>query len=119
MMHLPTDLEVAKVAGGMDRYLAIMKNGACVGCHQLGNAYTRAIPKELGTFASSQEAWMRRLQSGQAGQQMTGLAASHLAGLPYKYLAEWSDRIAAGEVPVFKPARPTGIERNVVVTVWD
>ena len=90
----------------MNRYLAILKNGACVGCHQLGNAYTRTIPKELGTFASSHEAWVRRLQSGQAGAQMTALAAAHMGGLPYKYLAEWSDRIAAGAVPALQAAAP-------------
>ncbi len=99
MMHLPTQAELANVQGGRDRYLAIMKNGACVGCHQLGNRYTRTVPKELGVFPSSRDAWMRRLQSGQAGQQMPGLAASHLAGLPYKYLSEWTDRIAAGGRP--------------------
>ena len=119
MIHLPTASELEKVEGGMNRYLAILKNGACVGCHQLGNAYTRTIPKELGTFASSHEAWVRRLQSGQAGAQMTALAAAHMGGLPYKYLAEWSDRIAAGAVPTFTPPRPTGIERNIVVTVRD
>ena len=32
--------------------------------------------------------------------------------------ADWTDRIAAGEVPP-APARPSGIERNVVLTLWD
>jgi hypothetical protein len=32
--------------------------------------------------------------------------------------ADWTDRIAAGEVPP-APPRPQGIERNVVVTMWD
>jgi hypothetical protein len=35
-----------------------------------------------------------------------------------KMLAEWTDRIAAGEVPP-TPPRPQGVERNVVVTMWD
>ena len=39
--------------------------------------------------------------------------------LPYKYLADWTDRIASGEVPAVKPQRPAGIERNVVATVRD
>ena len=119
MIHVPSETELKNVEGGRNRYLASMKNGSCVGCHQLGNRYTRTIPKELGVFPSSRDAWMRRLQSGQAGQQMTGVAASHLAGLPYKYLSEWTDRIAAGDLPTFKPPRPTGIERNVVMTVRD
>ena len=32
--------------------------------------------------------------------------------------ADWTDRIAAGEVPE-APPRPQGAKRNVVVTVWD
>ena len=32
--------------------------------------------------------------------------------------ADWTDRIAAGEVPP-APPRPQGLERNVVVTMWD
>ena len=35
-----------------------------------------------------------------------------------KVLADWGARIAAGEVPP-APPRPTGIERNVVVSQWD
>jgi len=29
------------------------------------------------------------------------------------------DRIAAGELPFAQPERPKGIERNVVLTLWD
>ena len=36
-----------------------------------------------------------------------------------KLFADWSDRIAAGEIPAAAPARPTGAERNIVLTVWD
>ena len=32
--------------------------------------------------------------------------------------ADWTDRIAAGEVPP-APPRPQGVERNVVITQWD
>ncbi len=32
--------------------------------------------------------------------------------------ADWTDRIAAGEVPP-APPRPQGIERNLVLTMWD
>jgi hypothetical protein len=120
MMHLPPESELANVKGGMNRYLYIMKNGACAGCHQMGNEYTRTIPQELLTqFPSSQAAWARRIQSGQAGAGMIGLAGVQLGGVPLKYLADWTDRIAKGELPAQKPERPTGMERNVVVTVRD
>lgn len=33
--------------------------------------------------------------------------------------ADWTDRIAAGELPFDKPARPQGVERNIVLTLWD
>jgi len=32
--------------------------------------------------------------------------------------ADWTDRIAAGELPP-APPRPQGVERNVIVTLWD
>ena len=33
--------------------------------------------------------------------------------------ADWTDRIAKGELPSATPARPQGKERNVVITMWD
>ena len=119
MMKIPEDGQVASLAGGRNAYLMWMKNMGCVGCHQLGNLATRTLPKSLGSFPSSQQAWLRRLQSGQAGGQMINIVQGVLAGVPVQYLADWTDRIAAGEVPSAQPARPSGIERNVVATVRD
>ena len=62
---------------------------------------------------------MRRTQSGQAGEMMTNVLAGELGGAPYRYLADWTDRIAKGELPHAKPPRPSGVERNIVVTTWD
>ena len=62
---------------------------------------------------------MRRIQSGQA---MTNMFATLSRLGPDKALAlfaDWTDRIAAGELPFAKPERPQGIERNVVITMWD
>src|SRR3979490_1927437 len=47
-----------------------VKSGGCTACHQLGTKGTREMPKGLGTFHTSAEAWDRRIQSGQAGAQM-------------------------------------------------
>ncbi len=33
--------------------------------------------------------------------------------------ADWTDRIAAGELPSAKPQRPQGVERNVVISMWE
>lgn len=49
------------------QWLNYMKSNGCVGCHQMGNLVTRTIPAALGKFESSEQAWMRRVQSGQAG----------------------------------------------------
>src|SRR5271165_216314 len=119
MLKIPDDSQVAALPGGRNGYLMWMKNMGCVGCHQLGNLATRTIPKNLGTFKSSEEAWARRLQSGQAGSQMISIVQGALKGIPIHYLADWTDRVAAGELPAVAPARPSGIERNVVATVWD
>ena len=62
---------------------------------------------------------MRRVQSGQSGEQMTNLLAGQLGGAPFKYFGDWTDRVAKGELPHSKPPRPQGVERNVVVTTWE
>ena len=100
-------------------YINLIKSNGCIGCHQLGQLSTRTIPKSHAEERSSAEAWMHRLQAGQAGESMINIAAGQLSGVPIKYFAEWTDRIAKGELPRAKPARPQGLERNIVVTTWD
>ena len=102
-----------------EQWLDIVKTNGCNGCHSLGTRAMRAIPKELGTFASSTEAWQRRIQSGQALTQMTTSLGRMGAPRALKLFADWTDRIAAGELPTSKPMRPQGVERNVVLTLWD
>jgi len=98
-------------------YLRPLKNGACLGCHQLGSKGTRELHPALGTFESSEAAWQRRLASGQAGGGMIGMA-NQIGPRALRMFADWTDRIAAGEVPP-APPRPQGIERNLVITMWD
>src|SRR4029077_3610945 len=62
---------------------------------------------------------MRRIQSGQSGEQMTNQLAGNFGGAPFKYYGDWTDRIAKGELPHAKPSRPQGVERNIVVTTWE
>jgi streptogramin lyase len=100
-------------------WLKQVKNIGCIGCHQLGQASTRTIPASLGKFESSDQAWIRRIQSGQSGEQMTTQLAGNFGGVPYKYYGEWTDRIAKGELPFAKPQRPQGVERNIVITSWE
>ncbi len=99
-------------------FLRVLKSGTCFACHGLGTKGTREIPAVLGTFPNSMAAWERRLQSGQAGAQMIQGLGQMGRDRALRMFADWTDRIAAGEVPP-APARPQGIERNVVVTQWD
>jgi hypothetical protein len=95
-----------------------IKSGTCLACHGLGTKGTRQFQPSLGKFASSVDAWERRLQSGQAGPNMIGPLVSIGRDEVLKIFANWTDTIAKGAVPP-SPPRPAGIERNVVITQWD
>jgi hypothetical protein len=114
----PTGNGISTEYATQAKLLAGIKSGTCLACHQLGSLGTRKLPETLGKFPSSQAAWERRLQSGQAGGIMT--TSLHNMGREslLKMFADWTDRIGAGELPPVPP-RPKGIERNVVITQWD
>jgi len=90
--------------------------GGCVSCHQLGTKFTRE--KSASPFPDSVAAWDHRVAVGQSGAAMsaalTGLGRPRALAM----LADWTDRVTKGEVPE-PPARPLGVERNVVITLWD
>jgi hypothetical protein len=109
------------IAEGMKsqpHWLNNIKTSGCMSCHALGTPGTRTISKELGQFRSSAEAWERRIQSGQAMTQMVNVV-NRLGRHSLELWGEWTDRIAAGDLPFDKPSRPQGIERNLVLTMWD
>ncbi|HET7884724.1 MAG TPA: carboxypeptidase-like regulatory domain-containing protein [Bradyrhizobium sp.] len=96
-----------------------LKN-SCQSCHALGSDNIRhPHVKELGEFKSSEEMWERRVQSGQAMNNMALTLGRMGPPRAYKMFADWTDRVAAGELPFDKPERPKGIERNVVITSWE
>ncbi len=98
-------------------WMDLMKS-QCMQCHQLGTKATRELPAALGTFPTSVAAWDHRVQASQAAPVMTGAMNAFGRARGLAMFADWSDRIAAGEVPQ-APPRPTGVERNVVITQWD
>jgi hypothetical protein len=100
------------------QWLHLLKTDACWTCHQLGDKATREIPKSLGDFDSSTAAWSRRILSGQAGSNMINGLAQLGPEKALPTFADWTDRIAAGELPP-APPRPQGVERNLVITEWD
>jgi hypothetical protein len=100
-------------------WLDEIKTDGCQSCHQVGTKATRTLSPALGHFATSYDAWFRRIQSGQAGTNMINAVSRVGAQKAISLFADWTDRIAAGELPKTQPPRPQGIERNVVITEWD
>ena len=95
-----------------------LRTEGCLGCHLMGTKATREISKSLGSFPTSKDAWDRRVQSGQNGGNMSNQLNNLGRPRALAMLADWSDRIAKGEVPQ-APPRPQGAERNVVISMWD
>ena len=114
----PSGNGISPTMGSQAQWLRNLKSGSCWACHALGSKGTRELPPNLGTFPSSVAAWERRLQSGQAGTQMINGLGQLGRDRALALFADWTDRIAAGEVPP-APPRPQGLERNVVITLWD
>ncbi len=54
--------------------------------------------------------------SGQAMTSMVNATDRIDSTRAMELFADWTDRIAAGELPKSKPTRPEGVERNIVVT---
>jgi hypothetical protein len=100
-------------------WLNIVKSGACQSCHAMGTPGTRTISKRFGTFKDSAAAWAQRLQAGSAAMFMTRDITRLDTERALKLFGDWTDSIAAGELPFAKPARPQGVARNVVITEWE
>ena len=100
------------------QWIHLIKTDSCESCHQLGNQYTRTIPSMFSNLDPAQ-AWMRRVQSGQAGTSMMGGLSQLGPGRATALFGDWTARIAKGELPAEAPPRPQGIERNLVITQWD
>ena len=107
--------------GSQQQWLNTIKSGACQSCHALGTPGTRTVPElfmKMGN-GNSHEAWRHRLRSGSA-QALMARDISRLDGeRAIGNFADWTDRVAKGELPFDKPRRPEGVERNLVITMWD
>ena len=97
-------------------WVDLTKQG-CQLCHQMGNRFTHDI-SHLEGFDSAVEAWDHRVRFGQRGAQMSGVLNRFGRDRGLAMYADWSTRIVAGEVPP-APPRPTGVERNLVLTMWE
>ena len=128
MMKIPAANEFPGTGPNGNGIQPVMKNqhywidtlkNSCQSCHALGSKGMRTIPKEWGASANSVEAWTQRVQAGQARGNMALTLSRFGPQKALSLLADWTDRIAAGELPFAKPERPQGVERNVVFTMWE
>ena len=93
----------------------------CNFCHQLGNRLTRSVDHVLKArpeLKSHAEAWEWRLGTGVRGTSMYAVLNTQGKDRSLQAYADWTERIAKGAVPP-APPRPKGVERNLVVTLWD
>ena len=95
-----------------------LNTDSCISCHQIGNKPTRELSPGLPT-GNHLQAWYDRVKYGPDGSNMDGVLTSLGRERAGKMFADWTERIAKGETPFEKPARPQGAERNVVITQWD
>jgi hypothetical protein len=83
----------------LSQFLSEFKTDGCFHCHAIGTKATRTLSPALGDFKSSEDAWLRRIQSGQASKDMVETIERFGTFRGAKMLADWTDRIAAGAVP--------------------
>ena len=107
---------ISRALGSQAAWVDLTKQG-CQLCHQMGNRFTFDT-SHLAHFDSTVEAWDHRVTFGQRGSQMSGALTRFGRERGLEMFADWSDRIAAGEVPA-APPRPQGVERNLVLTMWE
>ena len=100
MLNLPPNVATPMGMSGM-------KLG-CMLCHQIGIKTTRSLVTREAYDAGTKKA-------GTMYNTSVGLGREALLDS----LADWSGRISKGEVPKTAPARPKGMERNIVITQWN
>ncbi|MCG3170931.1 MAG: hypothetical protein CALGDGBN_02502 [Pseudomonadales bacterium] len=89
----------------------------CLFCHQFGNAVTRTLVPPRAGHDEATDAWLQRVFAV-GDENMTAFMGMFGARRAAAMYADWSTRIAAGELPEV-PSRPVGVERNVVHSLWD
>ena len=132
MMRIPAQSEFPGTGPSGNGIQQVMKNqhywidtlkNSCQSCHALGSKGIRTFAPEWGPSDKSNhasiEAWTHRLEAGQARSNMSVTLNRFGAQKALALFADWTDRIAAGELPFAKPERPQGVERNVVLTMWE
>ena len=107
------------------QWLELLKNG-CHQCHQQGDKTTRTL------LDNTPEGWADRITKARsAGDQAVGnTGPEHALAMQNRMtqygrarglnmFADFTQRVAKGEIPKEAPPRPQGLERNIVLTAWD
>ena len=85
----------------------------CLDCHQLGNKATRELSAEAKAVGTSTlDAWDKRTKFGPSGGGMG--ADFQSLGEARQAFADWTDRIAKGELPKTAPPR---VKRDAALSV--
>jgi hypothetical protein len=104
-----------------DEWINRLKSG-CNFCHQLGNTLDRDVQHVFAAkpdlVKTHTDAWEWRLGVGVRGTNMYTTLTGMGKTATLKALADWTESIEKGALPPV-PARPSGIERNIVSTQWD
>jgi hypothetical protein len=103
-----------------DHWVHALKSN-CNFCHQLGNGLTRTLDhvfKAKPELKTPEQAWEWRLGVGVRGNNMYGVLNNMGQPRLLKILSDWSRSMEKGAVPP-APPRPRGVERNLVLTLWD
>ncbi len=116
---------IAPTMQTQQQWLITLKNG-CHQCHQIGDRITRTL------LDNTPEGWAERITKARAaGDQAFGDHGPEFADAMQNRMtqfgrarslgmfADWTQRIAKGELPSEAPPRPAGVERNIVLTSWD
>ena len=108
-------------------WMATLKE-ECINCHPVGDTWTRNLPGQGDPIAR----WAKRLaetsgpnpdpylEGMEKGQRKRMTDTIDLLGRDRSLamFADWTTRIEKGELPAEAPPRPTGVERNLVLTLW-
>ncbi len=114
----PKNAGMAPTMKSQSAWIDTVKN-MCQSCHALGSQGIREMPVKFHVLGDSFTAWAVRTQAGQAQPYMATVLGSMGPEKALSMFANWTDRIASGELPFAKPERPVGVERNVVYSLWD
>jgi len=113
----PGEFPLGMAAPSQEAWIDNVKQN-CQLCHQLGNRLTREVTHIADKYHTTKEAWSNRVNVGPYGSWMNRYLAMMNRERAIDMFADWTERIAKGELPP-APPRPQGLERNVVLTMWD